>query len=130
MFRHQTMEPFSDVPATLVLLPVGLAVLDGIYKRVIFKHAPYDGVADIALAALTFSAVHLITKSMPPHNALTVPAGVIIVVIAQFAAWPLALTWSRWLRDSKSGIGIGVSYCVGILWFVYSVGRLLLYVPA
>jgi hypothetical protein len=124
------LEPFKHIPLILAGLPILLAVLDGIYKRAIFEHPPYDGVADIALAALTFSGVHLITKSMSPAHPLMVQPLVILVVIGQAVVWPLALGWSKALRDAKSGVGIAVSYSAGILWFLWTVGWLLLLVPA
>lgn len=77
-----------------------------------------------------FSGVHLITKSMSPENPLLVHPGVILVVIGQAVAWPAALGWSKALRDSESGLGIAFSYGVGILWFIWTVGWLLILVPA
>jgi hypothetical protein len=124
------IEPFKHIPLVLVGLPIFLAVLDGIYKRAIFDHRPYDGVADIALAALTFSGVHLITKSMSPDHPLMVQPIVILVVIGQAVVWPLALGWGKALRDSTSWIGIPLSYGAGVVWFLWTVGWMLLLVPA
>jgi hypothetical protein len=124
------LEPFKHIPLILAGLPIFLAVLDGIYKRAIFGHPPYDGVADISLTALTFSGVHLITKSMSPDHHLMVQPVVILVVIGQAVVWPLALGWGKALRDAKSGIGIALSYAAGVLWFLWTVGWLLLLVPA
>ncbi len=124
------MEPFAHVPKLLIALPVGLLVLDGIYKWWIFDHAPYDAAADASLAALTFSAVHLITKLLQPEHAVAVHPGVIPIVIGQFAAWPLALKWGQELKKAESRFILALSYAVGGWWFAYSVGWLLVLVPA
>ena len=57
---------FDHVPLVLVLVPIVLMVCDVLYKWAMFKSPPYDSVADIALAALTFSAAPRLTRMLGP----------------------------------------------------------------
>ena len=115
----------ANLPWILILVPVGLLALDVIYKWSMFGRPPYDSVADMALAALTFGAVHLLTNLVQATgHPTTVPAMAVVWVLLQFGAWPAALLWSRRLEKMGSGVP-WLSYLAGGIWFTYGTGQVL-----
>jgi hypothetical protein len=124
------MRLLLGVPWPLVVVPVVLMGLDVTYKWGFFKEAPTDSVADIALAGLTFGAVHLLTTMLREGpTAHPIPAEAFVWVLLQFGAWPLCLLWSGQLKKSHSSPFRLLSYLVGGAWFVYIKGRILTLVP-
>jgi len=118
---------FKDVPRVLIFVPITLLVLDVAYKTHVFKHLPYDTVADASLATLTFSAVHLITTSVAHPFSVDWPPWLLAGV--QFAIWPFSLVWAGHLERTKAGgFLLFMSYMVGGAWFAFSGGLILAWV--
>jgi hypothetical protein len=120
------MRFFDHVPLVLVFVPIVLMAFDVGFKWRMFKAPPYDSVADIGLAALTFSMVHLCTLFFS-GGGRGVPAigWAFLWCGAQFLAWPAFLLWSVWLHENPITRRLVPSYFVGIAWFMLSTGQVL-----
>lgn len=117
---------FGDVPRVLVFVPIGLLFFDVAYKTHVFKHLPFDTVADTSLAALTFSAIHLITRMLPESHTTGPGYASFIMAGVQFGVWPLTIMWSGRLERTKAGgLMLFWSYLVGGTWFAASTGLIL-----
>jgi hypothetical protein len=119
----------NEIPTILLILPIALLFLDLIYKWFIFKHPPYDTVADMALGALTFCAVHVFNKLLPIDQAMPVKGRAFLWVFAQFAAWPMCMAWAARLERRKARWELYLSYLLGVAGFVVSTGKVLQLVP-
>lgn len=113
----------------LVFLPIVLLAFDVAYKWWIYKKPPHDSVADIALAGLTFNAVHVMTRLVHPDGAQGMNPWVFVWVTLQFGIWPLCLFWSAKLQQQPRLGWMFTSYLFGAIWFTYSTGRVLTLLP-
>jgi hypothetical protein len=116
------------VPWALVFVPIGLLGFDVGYKWAIQKAAPADSVADISLAGLTFSMVHVLNDQLSDGGG-RLGVGPLIWLLLMFLVWPLTLFWAERIRKSASkGLRL-FSYFLGYVWFILGTGYILALVP-
>lgn len=102
----------------MLLFPVLLLVVDAGLKTWILKEPPRDGMADLALGALTFNGVHLMTVL----GGVNLTAPVLFMIVGSPIVWFFCLLVSEKLVTRWR---LGVSYVVGVMWFAWSTSMML-----
>ncbi len=114
----------------VILVPLILLGYNIAFKRGMEGYLPHDSFADISLAALTASGVHIFRQVF--RDGISGPIGVwaLFIVFLQFAIWFGGLFWAKSIRDRQinvyRGFELYVSYGFGAGWFVFSNGLILI----
>jgi len=80
------------VPWPLLLVPIVLLVADVTFKSILFEEPPYDTAADVSIAGLTFTGVHLTAHSNPISKV------VFVILFGQFLVWLACGAWGKRLK--------------------------------
>ena len=122
------MDFLFDAPL-LVLVPVLAMAADIGLKWGFFDEAPYDSAADISLAGLVFTGVHLAGSHLRPEPTPNEAMGWLFF---QLLLWVLCLVWAKRLKKQVYPIGRWerlLSWVVGAFGFMWSTGKVLTLAP-